>query len=330
GGGGRGRAAGPQGQRAERSGAGDGGPRRGAGRGHRPGRAAPVRARRRPRPQEAAPGAVITTAPTWLGSGLSQPTEPRSSGSGGIRGVTDDCRSGAIPLLGIQDSVRGLRRAGLLRAPGHRRTPSPTRGRAQQSANAGAVEGLPELTRRLVPPRVRDQLVQLAGVYRREPDEHRGKALVVRLREELVLVRAEEDVLLDLVADADREDGGVRDARLLRMDALRPDPGEPFLLAPAQDREGEAALGLARLRQRQSDAPDVVRGCHLPTLQPRAPRTDLRSAAALQGTDHVIDFTQDFLASVPAFLALSHPHASMVTCRASMAGHPASKTPSPC
>src|SRR5215813_8305180 len=49
-----------------------------------------------------------------------------------------------------------------------------------------------------------------------------------------------------------------------------------------------------------------------------------------QGTDHVIDFTQDFLASVPAFLALSHAHDSMVTCRASMAGHPASKTPSPC
>ena len=37
-----------------------------------------------------------------MGSGLSQPTEPRSSGSGGIRGVTDDCRPGAIPLLGIQ------------------------------------------------------------------------------------------------------------------------------------------------------------------------------------------------------------------------------------
>src|SRR5205807_7674875 len=54
------RPAGPQGQRAERPRAGDRGPGRSAGRRHRAGRAAALRAGHRPTREEAAPGALIT------------------------------------------------------------------------------------------------------------------------------------------------------------------------------------------------------------------------------------------------------------------------------
>jgi hypothetical protein len=67
----------------------------------------------------------------------------------------------------------------------------------------------------------------------------------MRLGEELVGVTAEEQSLLVLVRDAHGEHVEVRNARLLRIDALLPRPCEALVLSFVRDREREiiAALG---------------------------------------------------------------------------------------
>jgi hypothetical protein len=113
---------------------------------------------------------------------------------------------------------------------------------------------------------LRDQRAELGLRGHGQAHEDGRKAVVVRLGEEEGRVAGDEGRLLDLVAHAHGDDVGVRDARLLRIDPLHPDPDEALRLALARDAEGEAVLGLAHARQRESDPAHVLLAGHFPPV----------------------------------------------------------------
>jgi hypothetical protein len=88
-------------------------------------------------------------------------------------------------------------------------------------------------------------------------DEHGVVAVVVGLGEERLAVHREDHLFVDVAADTAHDHARIRDARLLRIDALLPQPKE--LLAIHVEAEIVGILGDAVERER--DAPDVtVRG----------------------------------------------------------------------
>ena len=88
---------------------------------------------------------------------------------------------------------------------------------------------------RLTAPGVADQPLKLVDVDGGKPNQDGWEAVVVRLGEEHTRASGEQHVLLGEVADSDGEDAEVGHARLLRMHALHPDPGDSFALALGSD-----------------------------------------------------------------------------------------------
>ena len=120
-----------------------------------------------------------------------------------------------------------------------------------------AFERLDERPRGLASPSIEDQLCELLDLDQRQSHEDRGKPIVVRLGEELVLGGGEQGLLVEAIDDAHRHHVGPWDLRLLRLDALVPSPHEALLPAFAGDGKGEAVVRLDRLGQGQRDAADV-------------------------------------------------------------------------
>lgn len=92
------------------------------------------------------------------------------------------------------------------------------------------VEILDQRARRHTAPRVGDQLFDFVRLDGREPNQDRGIAVVVIFGEELLVVDGEQRLFLGFVGDANGDDGRIGNARLLRLEALEPDPDDPFSL----------------------------------------------------------------------------------------------------
>ena len=93
------------------------------------------------------------------------------------------------------------------------------------------VETPHERGRRLTPPGVEEQLLELVDADGGEPNQDGREAGIVRLGEELARASSEQHVLLGEVVDPDGNDVQVGHARLLRVDPFHPDPGYTFALA---------------------------------------------------------------------------------------------------
>src|ERR1019366_8079604 len=133
--------------------------------------------------------------------------------------------------------------------PRRRGPPPPPPPPPAQLALAILLEGIHELPGRLATPGVDDQFRELVSVDRWQPDKYRREAVVVRLGEKLRVVGGEQGLLLMPVGYPDGHHVGPGDTGFLWLDALRPDPGEAFLLALVVDGEGEPVLRLARPRK---------------------------------------------------------------------------------
>jgi len=117
-----------------------------------------------------------------------------------------------------------------------------------------------ELGRCHASPSIGEENFQIGDGDLGEPDEHGGEAFVMRLGEEFLLIGGEKRVSLGEIGDAHREHGVVRNARLLRIDAFLPDPGESLGLSLVAHREGKIVRGLLGLGERKRDAADVSLG----------------------------------------------------------------------
>src|ERR1019366_2292462 len=187
------------------------------------------------------------------------------SADGGAMRMSDLADVIIVSRSGLTYQVTQLERAGLVRRgkcpsdergvlaavtsagrAGRRASPAAPPPPPAQLALAILLEGIHELPGRLTTPGVDDQFRELVSVDRWQPDKYRREAVVVRLGEKLCVVGGEQGLLLMPVGYPDGHHVGPGDTGFLWLDALRPDPGEAFLLALVVDGEGEPVLRLAR------------------------------------------------------------------------------------
>ena len=115
---------------------------------------------------------------------------------------------------------------------------------------------------RLASPRRREKCPEIRDRYGIQSHQHRGKSFVVRLGEKLRRVGGQQAIPLGEIADAHRDHVEVRQARLLRRDALHPHPDERLELSFVGNGKCEPAAHLLGGGQRQRNSADVLLSRH--------------------------------------------------------------------